>query len=329
MIQKPKRSKTHESTLIALEMLRRIPQGRYITVTDLHKQLEDAGYLRTRRSIERQLESLIESFGIIQDTRTKPYGYMWPKHKRGFSLISLSAQESLVLRLAEIYLNNLLPSSLKRSFKSLFEQARKNLNGENLSLEKANTLEKEWLKKVRVVETTQPLLPPKIADGVFESVSKALYENKKLSIDYKNASGNRMCKTVLPLGLAQQGPRIYIVCRFEGFNDERTLALHRIVHAEIIEGVFERPKQFDLEKYDNDGRFGFGDGKKIKILFDVDKDAGMHLLETPLSRDQKVEDFDEYYRISATVVDSGQLQWWINSFGSSLSLINKLELPTE
>jgi hypothetical protein len=34
-------------------------------------------------------------------------------------------------------------------------------------------LEKEWLSKVRVISTTQPLLPPNINPGVFDAVSNA------------------------------------------------------------------------------------------------------------------------------------------------------------
>jgi hypothetical protein len=35
--------------------------------------------------------------------------------------------------------------------------------------------ERQWLDKVRVVSTSQPLLPPKVDPGVFEQVSNALY----------------------------------------------------------------------------------------------------------------------------------------------------------
>ncbi|WP_257266243.1 hypothetical protein [Endozoicomonas sp. ONNA2] len=38
-------------------------------------------------------------------------------------------------------------------------------------------------------------------------------------------------QTVMPLGLAQQGPRLFLVCRFKGYDDERNLAMHRMLSA--------------------------------------------------------------------------------------------------
>ena len=54
-----------------------------------------------------------------------------------------------------------------------FSQARRNLGPDSSA-----RLEREWPNKVRVVATSQPLLPPKVVPGVFEMVSEALYSNR-------------------------------------------------------------------------------------------------------------------------------------------------------
>ena len=179
--------------------------------------------------------------------------------------------------------------------------------------------EREWLAKVRVVSTTQPLLPPKIRPGVFEAVSNALYANRWLRVDYRNAAGKEVKAEVMPLGLAQQGPRLYLVCRFRGFDNERSLAVHRLVSAEVTESTFVRPKDFDLQRYDDDGRFGFGEGKRIRLSFRIDKEAGVHLLESPLSADQAIIDLDTQFEIRATVAETAQLKWWLRGFGDQVS----------
>ena len=74
--------------------------------------------------------------------------------------------------------------------------------------------------------------------------------------------------------LAQQGPRLYLVCRFDGYDNERSLALNRISSAAVSTLGFERPKDFDLQKYDADGRFGFGEGKRISLKFRIKRAAG-------------------------------------------------------
>ena len=305
---------------LALELLKRIPRNRFVTASQLHAQLEAAGIVRTRRSVERQLESLVNEFDIERDDRSKPYGYRWKSHARGLSLPMLNEQESLLLALAQRYLQNLLPASVMQSMEGFFYQARSNLLGG------ADKPETQWLNKVRVVEVTQPLIPPVIGSGVFEAVTSALYRNQWLNLDYLNASGKLASYRVMPLGLAQQGPRLYLVCRFDGYTNERNLALHRIKAATISDLKFIPPDGFSLEKYDAEGRFGFGEGKRIKISFSIAKDAGFHLLESPLSADQVVESLDNAYRITATVIDSAQLQWWLNGFGDNVRDIEKSDL---
>jgi predicted DNA-binding transcriptional regulator YafY len=313
-----RRSDTKETVLLALELLRRIPRNCKVSAPDLHRQLATTGIARDLRTIQRQLEMLSEHFEIERDESSKPYGYRWKERAKGLALPMLSEQESLLLTLAEKQLGNLLPASVMKSMDGFFVQARANLSrGQHAQLER------EWLSKIRVVSETQPLLPPKIAKGVLEEVSNALYANRWLNLDYKNAVGKRTSVEVMPLGLAQQGPRMYLVCRFQGYDNERSLALHRIISAEAAITAFIRPKEFDLQKYDDDGRFGFGEGKRIRLSFRITKSAGKHLLESPLSVDQKMKELTDKFEIIANVVDTIQLEWWLRGFGRQISDIKK------
>lgn len=315
----PQRPDTYETVLLAVELLRRIPRSHKITAAELHRQLKDAGMERTERTIQRQLEMLSRHFEIERDDRSKPYGYRWRERAQHLAVPHLTPQESLLLQLAEEHLKYLLPARLMQSMNSFFTQARRNLGG-NFNAR----LEREWPRKVRVVATGQPLLPPTYAHGVLEEVSDALYANQWLDLDYKNASGKRQSIKVMPLGLAQQGSRLYLVCRYEGFDNERSLALHRVRKAQKSTLTFERPAEFDLQRYDNDGRFGFGEGKQIRLKFCIRHEAGFHLMETPLSKDQQVRKVEEeWLEITATVVDSLMLEQWIKGFGDRVKEIHK------
>ena len=313
-----KRSDTIETVLLALELLHRIPRNRKVSAPELYEQLSGTKVERNLRTIQRQLEMLSEHFEIERDDRSKPYGYRWKERARGWSLPMLTEQESLLLTLAEKQLRSLLPGSLMKSMEGFFAQARSNL-GQHANAKH----EREWLSKIRVVSETQPLLAPKIKPGVFEEVSNALYGNRWLNLDYKNAAGKVTKAEVMPLGLAQQGPRLYLVCRFKDYDNERSLALHRINAAKASTVTFDRPRDFDLQKYDSDGRFGFGEGKRIRLSFHITKSAGAHLLETPLSTDQQVTDLGDWYEITATVVDTAQLQWWLRGFGDDVSDVQR------
>ncbi|OYW40431.1 MAG: WYL domain-containing protein [Hydrogenophilales bacterium 12-61-10] len=309
----PRRPDSLETLQLSLELLRRIPKGRTVTAPELHQQLADAGYERDMRTIQRLLETLSEVYDIERDDSTKPYRYRWKEFAKGLSLPSLSTQESMLLMLAEQHLGSLLPAKLMKSMEGFFTQARSQLG------DKGTQREREWLDKVRVVSTSQPLLPPKIDPAVFDQVSNALYANQWLEVDYKNAAGKRTTARIMPLGLAQQGPRMYLVCRFDGYDNERSLALHRIHSARASGFTFQRPKGFDLKQYDDDGRFGYGEGRHVRLCFRIEKEAGFHLLESPLSADQQVVEQDDAYEITATVVDSAMLEWWLRGFGESVS----------
>jgi hypothetical protein len=51
------------------------------------------------------------------------------------------------------------------------------------------------------------------------------------------------------------------------------------------------------------------------LEFCIDKNAGYHLIETPLSEDQVVAETSDFFCITATVIDSKQLDAWLKSFG--------------
>ncbi len=319
-----KRPDSVETVVLAVELLRRIPRGtQRVTARQMHAQLTAVGIERDLRTIQRQLTMLCEHFGVHCDDRSKPYGYHFPATSSPFTISSLTPAESLLMTLAEQYLKPFMPPKLKKTLAGFFQETQRHL-GPNST----DSLEKQWPEKVRVISGMQPLLPPKIADGVFDEVCDALYYNRWLEITYQNAQGHKGTHRIMPLGLAQLGSTsaLYLACRFEGYDNERSIALHRIRSAKASSLTFERPTHFNLAKYDDDGRFIFGEGKKIRLRFCIDKMAGLHLLETRLSEDQQVKELAEHYQITATVVDSERLQRWLNSFGDSVSNIKKTKV---
>ena len=311
-----------EAVLFTLELLRRIPRNRKVTAAQLREQLCAAGYDRDLRTVQRQLEALSEHFGIERDDRSKPYGYRWGPNARGFCLPMLTEQQSVLLAFAEQQLGNLLPAGLMQSMQGFFEQARY-----NLLPAKGRVHGQDWLSKVRFVSETQPLLPAKVHPGVFAAVSNALYEDRWLQVRYENKNGRRTTGEVMPLGLAQKGPRLYLACRYRDYDDDRTLALHRIISAKALTLRFDRPPEFDLRKFAAEGEFSFGSYGRIKLCFRVRKGAGAHLLETPLSTDQQVKEVGDELEITATVEDTFELDQWLLGFGEDISEVRRTPAP--
>lgn len=321
------RNDSLDTALLLVEILKRIPRQRRVTAAELHKQLAAHGYDRSIRTIQRHLDTLSMVFGLERDERSKPFGYRWREQAPALSLPGLTAQESLLLQLAQAHLQALLPPRLMRSMEPYFEQAGRTLDANAHPGDAQARSARQWLRKVRVVPTSQPLLPPKIAPEVFEEVTTALQDNRWLQVRYRNAAQQQSDACVMPLGLVQQGTSLYLVCRFEGYGNERNLALHRMASAEAQLRGFQYPDDFDLARYEADGRFGYGEGARIHLRFCISKPAGLHLTEARLSEDQTVQEHPDHYAISATVVDSSMLTWWLRGFGEAVWGVRRTPVP--
>jgi predicted DNA-binding transcriptional regulator YafY len=327
-------SKSLEPLLFSLEVLKRIPRaGRgKVSSGDLLNKLgshlfEDGATEESKlRKIQRHLASLRRVFTDIERDNGKPIGYRWRNGSSGFSISTLTEQESLLLALTQAHLGKLAPVSVMNSLSGFFEQARLQLKDPD---HRAQTqAAREWLGKVRVIPTSQPLLAPQLVEGVFETVSEALYENRLLEIEYRGAGDGVLRHTVMPLGLAQQGVRFYLVCRFQpkkgefkGNEQDRVLVLHRILSASAGKRTFDPPADFDLEKFNYQGSFGLGKGKQIKIRFRVNKKIGAFITEMKLSADQHEQTIGDDYEISATVVESELLKNWLRGFGRDVQVL--------
>lgn len=316
------RPKDIDATLLQLEILRRIPKlPRSIDAKTLHTQLAEQGFERDLRSIQRVLKTLCEHFDIECNDDTKPHTYSWKERSGGLDLPILNEQQSLLLKLAEQQLKYLLPSNIMSSMKPFFEQADRMVSGAK------DKPEYQWLNKVCSTPTSLPLVPAKVKDEIFSAVSQALFQNRLLNIKYQNQQGKKHNATIMPLAISQQGASIYLVCRYDGFQDNRILALHRLLKADISTFYFQRPNDFNLQQYQDAGHLGFGNGEKVCLIFSIAKHAGFHLTETPLSKDQQIlEESEHHYRIQATVANNDMLEWWLRKFGKDIWDIEKESL---
>lgn len=312
--------RTHalENALMILEVLRRIPRQRYTTSTQIHQQLLDAGHTLVVRTVQRHLEAICGRFAVECDTRSRPYGYRWMEGAEGLNMPQLTTSEALLLQLAKSEVSQLLPSRTLASMAPLFSSAQR-----TLETTASAQVERRWLQKVQRIPDGQPLLPPQIIPEVFETISEALYLERKLQLHYRNVQRQDKQATVWPLGLVQQGVRLYLVCRFDGYDNQRVLALPRITQAQMLLEGFPWPERFDLDAYCREGTFGISRGQQVHLRFEMAKIYAQHLLDAPLSTDQTVEDVGEdWVAISATVADTELLHRWLRSWGEQVRSIS-------
>lgn len=308
-------------TLMLLRILKRIPDTRWISSTELGQELAESGTPVARRRLQRLLQALctLEEFCVQCDSRTKPFAYRRLTPDSDLSRSRLKPEECLVLRIAEERLGPLFPEPVTASLRPLFERARRGLKESP-----AGDPSARWLRKVLVSPDTLPVIPPTVLPRIFSAVSRALWRDTKLELEYGNAAGETHAAVVSPLGIVLQGERVYLVCRYDGHDNVRHLALHRIRTARVLPFAAERPKDFSLEAYAAGRHINFSNGRKIRLSFESsDPLLRRFLEESPLSRDQRLEDCgDGAWRACAVIEDSVLVDAWLArwSAGSFRSL---------
>ena len=129
-----------------------------------------------------------------------------------------------------------------------------------------------------------------------------------------------------PLGLVQRGPVAYLVARALDYLDVWIYAVHRIKEATRTSEPVARPEGFSLDGYVKEGRLQFGNGDTLRLVVLVSSEVAAYLAETPLAEDQHLTTKGERTKLTATVLDSWQLSWWILSHGPEIEVLKPVRL---
>ncbi len=316
-----------DKLLRLLAMLEQIPRAPYKrSPTEIRARLAQVGYLTDVRSVQRDLESLIGRLPIEADRRNKPYGWHWSKAARPLNLPRMTTAEATTYRLVGMFLRDLLPGSVLQALQPQMQAAEQVL----ATLPHGGF--RDWSRKVRLLPPGQPLIAPQVKPAVLAQLYEALLTSRRISARYRpvGESGPRPYKELSPLGLVLRGRVLYLLCTVFEYSDVLQFAAHRFVEAALLDKTANRPDSFDLDTYIQANNFDFPKGKSIPLEVLFEKTLAVHLQETPLSKDQTVEPFDhERVRIRATVRDTGQLRWWLLSFGHRVEVLAPQALRTE
>lgn len=316
-------SDTTRNTLIRQwELLKLLPKrGAGKTAKDLATKLNDAGFKVSKRQIERDLATLSGPFPLNCQDQSIPYGWKW-MDGRSADLPGLTVAEALSMKLVEDTLKSLLPKSVLVALEGNFKQAQDKLAA--LDEENPNV---QWASKIRNVQPTLPLLPPHVKSEALENVQESLLLNKKLDVEYQSINAEQSSALTLhPLALVNRGSVTYLVATAFDYSDIRLYALHRISKADKREDAVIRPHDFNLDNYINSGAFQFGNGETLHLKAYVNDWLAKILAETPLSTDQQLLIDDDRIRLTATVPDSPQLEWWILSQGTNIEVLAPVSL---
>ena len=98
----------------------------------------------------------------------------------------------------------------------------------------------------------------------------------------------------------------------------------------LLEEKSKYPDGFRLDDYLASGALNFGKGERIVLEAIFTNEAAEHLYETPLSADQQIKPLDqERVTVTATVMDTPQLAWWLLAFGDMVEVVKPAALRAE
>jgi len=125
---------------------------------------------------------------------------------------------------------------------------------------------------------------------------------------------------------------LYLVGTAKDYPDPCIFALHRMSNAKLLDDPCTVPAGFDLERYVREEHaFEQPYGRDIRLELHVSSWLAQQLSERRLAADQTLTPMGDggQLRLRATVADTGQLRWWLRSFGTEVEVIKPLKLRRE
>jgi len=195
-----------------------------------------------------------------------------------------------------------------------------------------------WANKTVRVDAGYPLVSPPIADEILNAIRKALYLSRVLDVSYRNSRLDTDAPEsykVVPLGLVERGPVLYVVASRQRRNGQfriYQLRLDRFASAVCTETPGEVDSEFDLNAYVRDNQsFSFLPEGQIRLELRVrEEDAYRHLFrEQWLAPDQIIIDEPGGFRLHATVTLSVALRNLLMERSARVEVLAPAELRQE
>lgn len=310
-----------------LTILPRYPLN--ITTKKIKETFDRQELTITLRTIQRDMLTLEAAFPDkigYQECPDRTVRWYWKKDAPSIRIAGLTISQALSLKLLEKFLTPLFPKSTLDDLELFFEEA-------GFTLQEVSEMPlAEWPKKIAIVQPTQPLLMPDVLPEVQGIVSEALLKDRQLRVHYRHSNGVLGDYELNPLGLVLRNGSIYLIASKVGTEVFDIFVLHRIQEIEQLDDPVIRPADFDLQHFIDTGGMGFNFSgevsyRPIKLIAIFDPVTSNHLSESRLSEDQVIDRFEDgRSKITATVRETEQLFWWLQSLGSRAEVLEPANL---
>lgn len=313
-----------DSGLRKLSILAKLRRNTRTTATQIQQALQDEGDNISLRTVQRDLIELAGRFSEVCNDDSKPIGW-YINNSSPISLLNLDLTTSITFAMADQHLAGLLPPAMHDRLKPFFLTAKHYLK------HTTNNVERLWSKKIAVHGKGMPLHPSTMSEHVINSIYTAVLTEKCVKLTYRSlTTGTTNNFLFHPYGIVVRGERSYLLGKYDGYDDIRTLYFSRIVDAETSIAPAIIDHKFSVNTFiDNGGMGVIRNVSKLEIKLWITETLKLILEETPLAHDQKFEPLDGYFSVTATVDDSDELRHWILSMCNHATVIEPMSLRAE
>jgi len=309
------------------EMLRLIPAhdlpGR--TAAEVAAALSMRGYEVTRRTVERDLEALLECMPLEINHGGRPQRWRWQR-ARGLDVPGMEAAEAMALYMMQDAMTAHLPSCFIDALNTRFAQANKTLSALARSGAKVR-----WSDRVRVVPSNVVLKSPRIKPQILQALETALLNDIAIEVGYQPLKGSAPTRRLLyPRGLLLRGSSLYLIAHQKDAGETALhFAVQRLSTVRLRELELWPTAPFSLDEFLADGKGQFGEGTDVDLQATISPALGKILRDSPLSDDMQILDADGVLTLRATVRDTWALRTWILGHAENLAVLKPASLRSD
>ncbi len=289
------------------------------TRKQIHQMVVDRGYDVSEKSIERDLNRLVELFPrhVSYIKKFPPYGY---RLREASKMSLMKPEEAISVLTAYQYLDPLLPKVAEGL--NLYIKEAEQVISHNFASNYDN-----WKNKISIKNEGFQLQHKKIDKIVLSNLHEALLTGLSISATYcpRKTGRNTKYEKLFPIGLVHSGRLLYLI----GSHDEKAnkrffWPLNRFKKIELIEdkNPLSQEKVGDHEEIIG---FSFSE-QNMRVVLKFEKNAGYILKETPTSKKMRLDEHDDSIVIEDLLPNSLELENWIIGFGEKVEVLEPAEL---
>ncbi|HEY3558346.1 MAG TPA: WYL domain-containing protein [Kribbella sp.] len=157
------------------------------------------------------------------------------------------------------------------------------------------------------------LITKEVPDATMLEVRRAVLSGHRLRIHYVATRQEPQWRTVDPIGLVTVRDRGYLLARRSG--EDRTYRLSRLLAAEALPEVAERPDEVDLDRIWRERSSQFLADGHLTVLVRVNPARREDLLDAAVAVRAEAPDPDGWLRLEVTFQDAWHAEWSLWQLG--------------